>query len=116
MRLEDLGKKLLTNIPPLSEDIIKENLEEYFKRNLNTKYHLLLGKEISYYTVFNTQTINFADNVYDYLNSSFYEVDGTIVPMSQINYMEQRDDGCMEIFINKIYFHLAPFDWGVEIV
>lgn len=116
MRLEDFGKKLFANVPPASEDSIKEMLREYFLKNLDTKYHLLLGKEVSYYTVFNTQSVNFSDNVYDYLNSSFYEIDGFVVPMSQIAYMELRDDNCLELFIGKTYFHLAPFDWGVEVV
>jgi hypothetical protein len=54
--------------------------------------------------------------MYDYLNSSFYEIDGVIVPMSQIVHTELRDDGCLEMWIGKIYFHLAPFDWGVEVI
>lgn len=114
MRLEDFGKKIFANLPPMSEENVKEMLHEYFVKNLDVKYHLLLGKEISYYTVFNTTTIHSAENLYDYLNSSFYEVDGFIVPMNQITYMELRDDNCLEIFIGKVYFHLAPFDWGVE--
>jgi hypothetical protein len=114
MRLEDYGKKIFANIPPMSEDLIKEELAKYFIQNLDSKYHLLLGKEISYYTVFNTTTIKAAENMYDYLNSSFYEVDGVVIPMSLITHTELRDDRCLEMWIGKIYFHLAPFDWGVE--
>jgi hypothetical protein len=114
MRLEDFGKKLMANIPAMSEESVKEILHQYLVKNFDVKYHLLLGKEISYYTVFNTVTVNSAENIYDYLNCSFYEVDGVMVPMSQVSYMELRDDGCLEIFIGKVYFHLAPFDWGVE--
>jgi hypothetical protein len=116
MRLEDYGKKIFANIPPMSEDLIKQVLEEYFIKNFDSKYHILLGKEVSYYTVFNTSTIHLTDNMYDYLNSSFYEIDGVIVPMSQIVHTELRDDGCLEMWIGKIYFHLAPFDWGVEVI
>jgi len=114
MRLEDYGKKLLNDVPPLSEEIIKSSLQEYFEANSSVQYHLLLGKEISYYTVFNKITKDYVNSLYDYLNCSFYELDGTFTPMSSVLYTELRDDGCLEIWIGKVYFHLTPFDWGVE--
>jgi len=114
MRLEDYGKKLMTNVPPLSEDLIKNSLKEYLQAHPGTKYHFLMGKEISYYTVFDCVTKDAHSNIYDFLNSSFYELDGTFVPMSQILYTELRNDSCLELWIDKVYFHLTPFDWGVE--
>jgi hypothetical protein len=52
MRLEDYGKKLVKNVDPLEINIIREKLESYFKNNEASVYHILLSKEVSYYTVF----------------------------------------------------------------
>lgn len=115
MRLEDYGKKLLTNVDPLSKELIKEKLTDYFNKNSDTRYHLLLGKEVSYYEVFEVDsTSKPVENLIDYLDSSFYINGENITPMNQILYLEEREDGSLEIWIDKVYFHLTPFDWGVE--
>ena len=115
MRLEEYGKKLLENVEPLGEDIIKEKLEIYFKNNPSSVYHLFLSKEVSYYTVFKVnQSKKTVSNFIDFLNSSFVNKENIIIPMNKITFIEEREDLCLEVWVDDIYFHLTPFDWGIE--
>lgn len=115
MRLEDYGKKMINQLPATSKDDAIKSLQEIFVNNMGTKYYLLLSKEVDYYTVFKIESSQPALELYEYfLNSSFQNKDGTLVPMTNIQYIEHREDRATEIWIGGTYFHFTPFDWGVE--
>jgi len=116
MRLEDLGKKLFADASPLDAELVLQKFEEFFDINPTTQYFLLLGKEIDYYTVFKS-SINGsnAESLLEYFSNSWFGLPNDVmIPMQDITHLEIREDGCLEIWIRTTYFHLAPFDWGVD--
>ena len=118
MRLEDLGKKIFADIPALDNEVIIEKFDEFFNQNKTAQYFLLLSKEVDYYTVFKS-AVNGANSeaLLEYFSNSWFGMPAPqdlMVQMSDIRHLEVRDDGCLELWIGTVYFHLAPFDWGVE--
>lgn len=117
MRLEDLGKKLFVNASPLDNELILQKFEEFFIENPTAQYFILLSKDIDYYTVFKpTISGSNAKSLLEYFTSSWFGLpnEDIKVSMKDIVNLEIREDGCLEIWIQSIYFHLSPFDWGVE--
>lgn len=115
MRLEDLGKKLLANAEPLDDEVILKIFNMFFEDNPISEYFLLLSKEVDYYTVFRRSIDESdADSLLNYFENSYFGKDDTMISMRDIVNLELREDGSLEIWIGTTYFHLAPFDWGVE--
>lgn len=114
MRLEDYAKNIIKQLPNLEKDVILQNLQAFFISNMGTKNYLLLSKEVDYYTVFNVRTGTPAVNFYEYLMDSSFIKDGAMIAMTDVQHFEPRDDKSIEIWIGNTYFHLTPFDWGVE--
>jgi hypothetical protein len=117
MRLEDLGKKLFADASPLDNELILQKFEEFFSENPTAQYFILLSKEVDYYTVFKTAVNGGnAESLLEYFSNSWFGLlnEDVMVPMKDIVHLEIREDGSLEIWIQSVYFHLAPFDWGVE--
>lgn len=118
MRLEDLGKKLLVDAPILDTEIILQKFNDFFNENQTAEYFLLLSRDVEYYTVFKRSKGGVdAESLLEYFSNSWFALpDATdeLVQMDYITFIELREDGCLEIWIHNIYFHLTPFDWGVE--
>lgn len=114
VRLEDYAKNIIQQIPVLEKDTILENLQAFFVSNMGSKYYLLLSKEVDYYTIFKIKSQSPAVNLYEYFMDSSFIKNGELIPMTNIQHFEPRDDKSIEVWIGNTYFHLTPFDWGVE--
>lgn len=114
MRLEDYGKMALQNVPTLPLDKIKEVLGQFFVSTMGTRNYILLSKDIGYYTVFQVKSPDPIKNFIDYLDNSYFRTEQDVhLRMNEINYIE-NNNGNLELWINKTYFQLSPFDWGIE--
>lgn len=116
MRLEDYGKMALQSVGTLPLDIIKQKMGEFFVSTMGTRNYILLSKEIGYYTVFQVKSQDPIKNLIDYLDNSYFRVGQDIhLKMNEINHIE-NNEGNLELWINKTYFQLSPFDWGIEVL
>lgn len=117
----DIEKSMILNLPKLNEFEIKENLRKivkYYNENNNEVSHfMLLCKEKSDYTVFETEnTPLIQSNFVSELKELLLER-GNILAIR-----EAYNEGSFEFWIKNIYdgniymYMLFPYDWGVIIV
>lgn len=117
IRMEDIGKAVLKESPYLIESEIENSIAKFFSIYKESKYFLLLSKEVSYYTVFEKRSDRYITSFLEFLKDSFFIKDGAQVKMSNIQMIEINEElGILEIWINGTYFQLSDFDWGVEVL
>lgn len=125
VRLEDLGKQLLADAPPVEFDIVKQELEKYISKTKN-QYYLLYIKEVGFFQVFynlNQKTdSDYADHIIDFVKNTTIQHNGYNVPLSDIRFIEDETpedksfDMGLTIWFGTVYAELVPYDFGVEIV
>jgi hypothetical protein len=117
MRMEDIGKAILKESPYLTEKEIEKPIVDFFSKYKKSKYYLLLSREVGYYTVFEKKSDRCISSFIDFLNISFFIKDDKPIKMSNIQMIEMNEDlDILEIWIDKTYFQLSDFDWGVEVL
>ena len=113
MTLYDVNKMLIKQLPPMSEEQIKDKcgklLESFY--NYKEKYYMLLCREYNYYTVFEKN--NCVDQPF------VYAVIDIIKDLGDIHTVNKNDDGVLEFWItpygeDDVYaFFLFPYERGI---
>lgn len=127
IRLEDLGKQLLSQAEPIELPIVLEKITEYVKETKNKTY-LLYSKELGYFEIFINQDAKDLEKVarfiFEFMVEShflqFNEEEETVDAVclgSNVTYIEDEKEVIgLSIWVKTTYFQLIPYDFGVEIV
>lgn len=117
MNLYDLNKSIIEQLGAISYEDIDEKIykviNNYFIERKDYNYFMLLGKEISYFTVFhrtnrkNPEFKNLGEGVFECLKN-----------VGDIYSVEENDSNAIEIWVNTdvigmTVLYLFPYDTGV---
>jgi len=120
IRAEDFMKSMLEKAKPLSEKQILKGISEYLLSLDKQPRHLILvSNEVGYYQVFDNEdkldVPAVANHILGFLNESFFSKGDSLGQMRNVLEIENSNEvEGLDIWIDKVYFQLAPFDWGVE--
>ena len=114
IKLYDLNKQLIIQMPELNEEQIEKGKEEInnFRDDTDNVYYMLYGKEISYFTLFKA-----GDEPYDYITLGGAIIDclcdlGTIKSIGRVENGE-----AIEIWVqindDATCLYLFPYDGGL---
>lgn len=112
MNLYDMNKQILTQIPALENFDESVVLINEFANATNNTYHMLYGKEISYFTLFCKDLLNFEISN---LGEAVIECLQNVGTIKSIDYTENKD--AIEIWVqvedDATCLYLFPYDNGI---
>lgn len=109
MRLYDINKSIMGQMPNMDRDIVIKVLKQHFDSFEGVPtYHMLLSAEGRDYTVFEFTHCISEDKVADMINE-ILEVVECRGPIKDI----ALNEGCVDIWINDVYYKLFDYSWGV---
>ena len=110
MRLYDLNKTIMVQMPELKSEEVKTSLKKYFDNYENVPaYHMLLSAESRDFTV-----IEFDSEISeDTISKAISEIEEVLVSRGPIKEVSLNEDGTVDIWINDIFYKLFDYSWGV---
>ena len=109
MRLYDLNKTIMGQMPNVDKEVAIKVLKEYFDGFKDVPaYHMLLSAEGRDYTVFEFSNHICEDKIAEMINEiiEVLECRGSIKDIA-------LNEGCIDIWVNDVYYKLFDYSWGV---
>lgn len=119
MNLYDLNKQIISQLPSLTEEQqdVAQNIIGDYIADLDQEFYMLLGRDINYYTLF--QTVK-GGNEGEVLSTAVEEVWACADYLGEIKSVEETDDGAVEIWVQAreegsepMAMYLFGYDGGV---
>ena len=110
MRLYELNKSIMGQMPTMDKEIVVKVLRQYFdtfNEDIPT-FHMLLSAESRDYTVFEIVDHACEDRTEKIINS-IIEVLDFRGPIKDIC----LNEGCVDIWVNDVFYKLFDYTWGV---
>ena len=110
IRLYDLNKTIMAQMPVLDEEVVIEELVKYFEKYDRVPvYHMILSAEERDYTV-----IEFNNEISkETIAKAVAEIAEVLESRGPVKSIEVNEDGSMDIWINDKFYKIFDYSWGV---
>lgn len=110
MRLYDLNKTIMVQMPTLKSEEVQASLKKYFDNYENIPaYHMLLSAENRDYTVLEFDSVISEESI----EKAIREIEEVLMSRGPIKEVSLNEDGTVDIWINDMFYKLFDYSWGV---
>lgn len=110
MRLYDLNKTIMVQMPTLKSEEVQASLKKYFDNYENIPaYHMLLSAENRDYTVLEFDSVISEESI----KKAIREIEEVLMSRGPIKEVSLNEDGTVDIWINDMFYKLFDYSWGV---